>query len=789
LLKIFRLHFFNQFQKMKYNPFQLKTIILLFIILFVTNLFAQNKKYTISGYVKEKGSKESLIGVIVYAPKYKAGATTNNYGFYSLTLPADSVDIFISFIGYTSVTEHLLLDKDLVLNIEIESGINLGEVVITAQQEKVSQVNKMSIVDIPIKQVKSIPALLGEKDVIKVLQLMPGVQKGSEGSSGFYVRGGGADQNLIILDDATVYNASHLFGFFSLFNGDAIKSIELTKGGFPARYGGRLSSVLDINMKDGNKTKYSGEAGIGLISSRLTFEGPIVKNKSSFLISGRRTYIDILMQPFLEKDIRGTGYYFYDLTAKLNYDFGGKDKVYLSGYFGRDKFYSKYSGESMGLFWENATTTIRWNHLFNHKTFSNTSFVFSRFRFNIFENQNTDQGKYSMDYYSGIRDFSLKYDVEFHPNPNHVIRSGLISTYHYFTPNALVIKDPISDHDVDKTNYIKALESGIYLEDDMKITSKLKSNVGIRVCHFINKTKNYVNPEPRFSLSYMLKDDIALKASYAIMNQNIHLLSNTSIGLPTDLWLPSTDRTGPQKSQQVSVGAAKDFIERDFAITIEGYYKKSNDVLAYKEGASFLGIQDPAVENDLNWEDNITTGKSWSYGTELLLQKKVGKLSGWIGYTLSWTQMQFDELNYGKKYYARYDRRHDISIVAIYELSKKITISGTWVYGTGNAISLPLGTYEAEPHHYQGYPRIIVTDYGDKNGFRMAPYHRLDLGIQFHKQKKKYERIWEISIYNVYNRKNPFYYFYEYDVKSNEQVLKQISLFPIIPSFSYSIKF
>jgi hypothetical protein len=793
---------------MKFSLNSIKAFVLLLLLSMAMPLFAQQKKHTISGYVREKGSKESLIGVIIYAPKYKAGTTTNAYGFFSLTLPADSVDIQVSFVGYTSFAAKLDLNTNITLEIELEPGVNLKEVVITAQQEKVSQVNKMSTVDIPIKQIKTIPALLGEKDVIKVLQLMPGVQKGSEGSSGLYVRGGGADQNLIILDDATVYNASHLFGFFSLFNGDAIKSIELTKGGFPARYGGRLSSVLDINMKDGNKTKYSGEAGIGIISSRLTLEGPIVKNKASFLVSGRRTYIDVLMQPFLRKSMRGNGYYFYDLTAKINYDLGKKDKVYLSGYFGRDQFYSKfkdyYGKIEAGLFWENATATARWNHLFNSKLFSNTSLIFSNYRFNIYESyEMTDGGKFKLDYLSGIRDYSLKYDLEYHPNPNHVIRSGFLSSYHYFTPSAIVLKDNIDNFNYDRESHIEAVESGIYVEDDIKITQKFKSNIGIRVSHFINKSKNYFNPEPRLSISYMLKEDLALKASYAMMSQYVHLLSNTGIGLPTDLWLPSTDRTGPQKSQQLSIGGAKDFLEKNFAVTLEGYYKRSDHVLAYKEGTSFLVIQDPSIEGNYNWEDNITSGKGWSYGAEILVQRKTGKLSGWVGYTLSWTQLQFDELNFGKKYYARYDRRHDISIVSIYELNDRITISGTWVYGTGNAITMPLASYNALPHkpgqppgnqnQYNPYgnyfPGTQVSEYGGKNSFRMAPYHRLDLGVQFHKQRKKYEQIIEVSVYNVYNRKNPFFYYIGTEGNSNEKVLKQISIFPIIPSISYSIKF
>jgi hypothetical protein len=763
--------------------------------------FAQQKKYTISGYVKEKGSKESLIGVTVYCPKLKAGTATNTYGFFSLTLQAsDTLDIYFSFVGYATQSQRITLNKDVELSMEIAPGVNLGEVVVTGESKKVSQETQMSKFEIPIEQIKNIPALLGEKDVLKVIQLMPGVQKGSEGTSGLYVRGGGADQNLIILDDATVYNASHLFGFFSLFNGDAIKSIELTKGGFPARYGGRLSSVLDINMKDGNKEKICGEAGIGLISSRITLEGPIIKDKSSFLVSGRRTYVDILMQPFLNKNTKGTGYYFYDLNAKANYDFGPKNKVYLSGYFGRDKFYTKYTDYSStvkdGLFWENATATARWNHMFNNKIFANASAIFSNYKFKIYEDVKTDNGDMSLNYSSGIRDVALKYDVEYRPNPNHVIRTGFLSTYHHFTPSAYVVKDAIDNFNVQKKHGIDAMESGIYIEDDMKLTDKIKANAGIRLSHFINKTKNYFNPEPRVSLSYKLKDDLAIKASYAMMSQYVHLLSNTGIGLPTDLWLPSTDSTGPEKSWQVAIGAAKDIFEKNLAVTLEGYYKQTNHVLSYVDGASFLMIDDPTVEGDFNWEKNVTSGKGTSYGAELLVQRKTGKLTGWVGYTLSWTWLQFDEINFGKKYFARYDRRHDISVVAIYEPKKDITCSATWVFGTGNAITMPLAEYTVTPHEpasaiLNGPPNYLpgfqVSEYGGKNSFRMAPYHRLDFGVQFHKKKKHYERTVELSVYNLYNRKNPFFYYIGNE--GNQRVLKQISLFPIIPSISYSVKF
>lgn len=761
--------------------------------------FSQTNKYTISGFVKEKGSKETLIGVNVYLPQLKTGTTTNTYGFYSITLPADSYNLAFSYVGYQTKYYPVNLTGDITLNVDLEYSLELSEVVITADKyERLSETPQMSMVEIPVKQVKAIPALLGEKDVLKVIQLMPGVQKGSEGSSGLYVRGGGADQNLIILDDAIVYNAYHLFGFFSLFNGDAVKSIQLTKGGFPARYGGRLSSVLDINLKDGNRQKYSGEAGIGIISSRLMLEGPIIKDKSSFIVSGRRTYIDALIAPFMPEDQNG-GYYFYDLNAKLNYDLNPNNKFYLSGYFGKDKFYYKYkdvfTNTSAGLYWDNATATARWNHLFNNKTFSNTSLVFSNYRMKIYIEDKQNNTLFNMSYMSGIRDFALKYDVEYHPNPNNVIRVGLISTFHHFTPSAVVIKDDYLLNYKTEVKAIDVLESGLYIEDEFKIKDRIKINAGLRTSHFLIKNKMYIKPEPRFTGSFLLAQDFAVKASYAMMNQYVHLLSNTGLGLPTDLWVPSTENIPPQTTQQVAAGLAKDIVKHDLTLSLEGYYKKSFNTVGYKEGASFLLIDDPTEANNINWEDNMTQGQAWSYGAEFLVQRKTGKLSGWIGYTLSWTQLQFDDVNNGNKFYARYDRRHDLALVGIYELNKNITISSTWVYGTGNAITLPLAEYSPVPHNLSdldmgnGFFYYSVNEYGEKNSFRMAPYHRLDLGIQFTKKFPKYERTFEVSVYNLYNRRNPFFYFIGYQDYSNKRVLKQLSLFPIIPSVSWNIKF
>jgi outer membrane cobalamin receptor len=612
-----------------------------------------SRKHTISGYVRESGSGELLIGVTVYLPQLKIGTATNTYGFYSLTLPTDSLELVYSFVGYRPEARRLLLNQDLELNISLSTETTaLNEVVVNSESlRRMSENPQMSVVEIPIQQIKDIPALMGEKDVLKVLQLMPGVQKGSEGNSGLYVRGGGPDQNLIILDDATVYNAYHLFGFFSLFNGDALKSVELIKGGFPARYGGRLSSVVEMNMKEGNKEALHGEAGIGLISSRLTLEGPIVKNKASFLVSGRRTYLDLLLLPFLPAEEK-FGYNFYDLTTKVNYDFGRKDKLYLSGYFGQDGFFARSTDKDRttegSLKWGNATGTLRWNHLFNNQLFANASLIFSNYRFNIYQLDEDKKGKYELEYRSGIRDFSFKYDLDFLPNPKHSIRAGFQTTFHRFTPSAVVVKDSDINKFEQNIKNIDAQESGLYVEDTYRPLPRLTINAGFRLSHFLNKGQNYLNPEPRLSAAYKLRDDLALKASYATMNQYIHLLSNTGIGLPTDLWVPSTNQVRPQRSDQVALGIAKDFTERNLALTVEGYYKKSKNVIGYKEGASFLLIDDPTTAEELSWEQNITSGQSWSYGAEVLLQRKSGRFSGWLGYTLSWTQLQFDELNFGR---------------------------------------------------------------------------------------------------------------------------------------------
>jgi hypothetical protein len=795
------------------------------------------ERFTINGYVREKGSGELLPGVSIYVKDKKVGTQTNNYGFYSLTLnTSEEITIVYSFVGYRSETKTLKIPKSLEMNIKLSAdNQELTEVVVrgdAAENQKVSESVQMSQISIPIQQIKEIPALLGEKDVLKVLQLMPGVQKGSEGNSGIYVRGGGPDQNLLILDDAPVYNASHLFGFFSVFNGDALKSVELTKGGFPARFGGRLSSVIEMQMKEGSRDKLHIDGGIGLISSRLVVQSPIGKNnKSSFLISGRRTYIDALVRPFLDKKNGDGGYYFYDLNAKINYEFGQKDRIYLSGYFGKDVFFGinkntfNNTEDEAGINWGNQTATFRWNHLFTERLFVNSSVIYSNYKFNVYAlEQQSRQGKIvenELSYLSQIQDIGFKSDFDYLPNPQHSIKAGFAVTSHQFSPSAIVVTDVDINKFTREVEKIEAVETGVYVEDTYKPFEKLKINAGLRLSSFKTNKVNYLNPEPRFALAFSARNDLSFKASFATMNQYIHLLSNSGASLPTDLWVPATDKLPAQRSRQIAFGVAKDFNEKNLALTVEGYYKEMDNIVALKEGASFLLEDGPEQlardkENGKSWDDQATSGRGRSYGGEILLQRKVGKFSGWIGYTLSFIRHQFDELNFGKEFWAKYDRRHDLSMVGIYRLSPRITLSGTWVYGTGNALTIPQATYASavqnpgtSPFGIPNIPGIPssqqysyfreLPDYGERNNFRAEAFHRLDMGVQFHKiMKKGHERTWEFSIYNLYNRKNPYFYSFKTTNNYNPQNpqnseytrnLTRYSLFGIIPSLSYSFKF
>jgi len=781
------------------------------VILLCIASFTHAQSYTISGYIEDVSSGEMLIGANIIDLKSGEGTVTNTYGYYSLTLPSDSVKLAITYIGFNPGVKELYLDKNVVLDIALSDNINLTEIVISAENiEKIEERTEMSTVEIPIAQIKKVPALLGETDVLKALQLLPGVQSGGEGQSGLYVRGGSPDQNLILLDGVPVYNASHLFGFFSVFNADAIKDVKLIKGGFPARYGGRLSSVLEINMKEGNKQKLGGSASIGIVASKFTLEGPIRNENTSFIISGRRTYVDQLIKPIVKKSFESdgydgsTGYFFYDLNAKVNHKISDKDKLYLSFYGGNDKFFlnqreleGRYRENIENKFgWGNVTTALRWNHLWNQKLFSNTTFTYSNYgldllsKFGTLDTQQDQNEEISFGYGSGIKDFAAKIDFDYIPSPKHFLRFGISGIHHNFNPGKFTLsqideEENFNFNSVIKQDEINSVEMAAYVEDDFEINDNLKINAGLHASSFFVNNTSYHSLQPRLSARYLLPNDYAIKGSFATMRQYIQLLAFEGIGLPTDLWLPTTDRVKPQDSYQFALGAAKT-LGKDYEISIEGYYKKMKNLLSYAEGEGLFATSD--------WQDRVIQGNGESYGAEIFIQKKTGRLSGWVGYTLAWSLRQFDELNFGNEFPFRYDRRHDFSIVGNYELTPKINISGTWVYGTGNAVTLENSKYLSNflrDYNFQG------SFFPERNNYRMRSYHRLDVGINFVKKKPTYSRTWSFGAYNTYNNKNPFFVYTgtEYTEPTDgspgerKTVLKQASLFPIIPYVTYRIEF
>ncbi len=774
------------------------------------------QSYTISGYIEDGETGEKLIAANVFDENTLSGTISNNFGFYSITLEPGEVKLNYSYIGFSDNTILLDLTKDTIINVALGSSVALETITITAEESKrIAEETQMSVAEIPIAQIKNVPALLGEVDVLKALQLLPGVQSGGEGQSGLYVRGGSPDQNLILLDGTPVYNASHLFGFFSVFNADAIKDVKLIKGGFPARYGGRLSSVLEINMKEGSDKGFHGSGSIGLVSSKLTLEGPIKSEKTSFIISGRRTYIDILARPFIKKGFEeegtegNTGYYFYDLNAKINHVFSPSDRLYLSAYLGDDRFYfnarerdevftNEYTENNLG--WGNLTSALRWNHVWNPKLFSNTTATFSRYELDTFASfgeEDVETEAYteiSLDYVSGINDVSLKIDFDYLPSPKHFIRFGASTIFHEFKPGTFGLKDLDT-----ATNYefnltvgqadIRAAEHALYIEDDWKISDKLKTNIGLHASGFQVEGKTYASLQPRISSRYLINDELSVKASFATMRQYIHLLSLEGIGLPTDLWLPTTERVAPQNSYQLALGLAKNFGSK-YEFSVEGYYKKMENLISYKDGSGLFEFT--------NWQDRITQGDGDSYGAEIFLQKKQGRFSGWLGYTLSWTYRQFDDLNFGERFPYRYDRRHDLSLVGQYKWKDGIHLSAAWVFGTGNAVTLAnsqvVGHFGQETNlsgPFTNFDTFLENFYAEKNNFRMGSYHRLDIGINFIKKKKNYSRTWSIGAYNTYARKNPFFLYQDtyYDGEEERYRLRRVSLFPMIPYVTYSFEF
>lgn len=790
--------------------FQMNRISVLSILFlfFLAPLTAQTSaRFTISGYITDDASNESMIAASVVLREPFKGTSTNTYGFYSLTAEKGEYDLTISYVGYEEIKQHIVLDKDLRLNFKMKvKSVDIKEVEITGEKkdQNVSD-GQMSVNKLDITQIKEIPQFMGEVDVLKTIQLLPGVKGASEGNSGIYVRGGGPDQNLILLDEAVVYNAAHLFGFFSVFNGDAVKSLNLIKGGMPAQYGGRLSSVLDITMKEGNSKDYEFEGGIGVISSRFTAQGPIKKDTAAFILSGRRTYIDVLMEPFIKdtSPFKGSGYYFYDLNTKINYRLSDKDRIFLSGYFGRDVFSynNKDDDFKVTIPWGNATGSLRWNHLFSDKLFMNTTAVFSDYKFEF----RAGQEDFSFGLFSGIRDWNVKSDYTWYPSSKHEVKFGGNYTFHTFTPNNVSASSGDVEFDLGGTVKLYAHEAGIYINDAWNINDRWQVVPGMRLSYFSQvgpfnryikdvtgrvtdtisyasgkRVKDYWGPEPRLSARFMLDEKSSLKAAFTQNYQYVHMATLSPIALPTDIWVPCSEVVKPQLGRQYALGYFRNLKNDMYETSVEVYYKKLLNQVEFAPGAL------PEDNVNDNTDNNFVFGEGQSYGAEFFIKKRAGKFNGWIGYTLSWTTRNFPGIENNRTFYARYDRRHDISVVGIYELTPRWSVSSVFVYGSGNAITIPVARYIFEGN--------VVNVYGSRNDYRMPAYHRLDFSATLKgKPNKKFQNSWNFSVYNAYNRRNPYFIYFANKGSIQDGTLKitakQVSLFPILPSVTWNFKF
>jgi hypothetical protein len=764
---------------------------LLIPLLCLSVLVHAQLSYTISGKVTDNATGEDLIGATIYIASLHTGTVTNSYGFYSLTVPKGNYELTISYIGYANQFQKVDLLQDLTLKFSlVQNQKELGEVVVSTEGRNHNVTStEMGVEKMSMKQIESIPVLLGEKDILKTIQLMPGISSVSEGSTGFSVRGGDIDQNLILLDEAPVYSASHLMGFFSVFNSDALKDMSVYKGGIPANYGGRASSVLDITMSDGNSKNFAVSGGIGLISSRLTLQGPIIEDKMSFIVSGRRSYADLMGKAvsLIDDNMK---LYFYDLNAKLNYKINDNNRIYLSGYFGKDDF----GFGDFGTDWGNTTGTLRWNHLFGKKLFSNTTLLYSNYNYGFNMGANNHMS-------SGIEDYSLKQDFTFYKNPNNTLKFGFNTSYHIFNPGELQFNSGDSTNSMEIVlDKKQALESAIYFSNNQKFNARFSADYGLRLSlfnqlgegwnyvynnenertdsTFFNKgaiMQTYYGIEPRLSLNYRLSENSSLKGSYNRMSQYMHLLSNSTSGQPTDTWMPSTSIVKPLTVNQFSTGYFRNFFNNSLEFSVEVYYKDMQNISDYENGADLM--------LNANVEAQILSGKGRSYGAEFYLKKKYGKLNGWISYTLSRTENKIDGINNNLWYNAGYDKTHDISIVANYDISKRSSLSATWVYNTGNAVTFPSGKYE--------YDGNILEYYTERNGYRMPDYHRLDLNYHLKgKAHKRFSSSWDFSVYNAYNRKNAYTItFQESETNPGQTEAVKLSLFGIIPSVTWNFNF
>ena len=791
----------------------MRAFLLYSFLIYTLSLFSQEEKHTLSGYLKDAKNGEVLIGANVYVQGNNAlGATTNLYGFYSLSLPKGTYQIAFSYLGFITQIKEIILDQDTRLNLELsDDSKSLQEVVITDERKDENvKSTTMGKEELSTDRIKSIPAFMGEVDIIKAIQLMPGVQAAGEGNSGIYVRGGGPDQNLVLLDDAIVYNTGHLFGFFSVFNADAVKNTTLYKGAMPSNFGGRLSSVIDIQMKEGNNKRFEMEGGIGIISSRLTIQAPFKKPKStkeakgSFLISGRRTYLFDIIQPLLKKtDFAGTNYFFYDLNVKANYKFSDKDRLYISGYFGRDVFvYNSVKNQAnVKIPWGNATATIRYNHLFNDKLFMNTSFVFNDYNFS-FSGRQTD---FSFKAKSGVRDYNVKFDFDYFLNTKHRLKFGMIYTHHRMTPTQASARSGETDFE-SNINKRYSHELAWYVAHEYNVNENLKFDFGFRLSMFQHigpftqvtgdniigydstvykrgkPVKTYVGPEPRFAVRYAFGNNNSIKGGAALNYQYIHLVTASNSTLPTDVWVQSSSIVKPQMALQYSVGYFRNFKDNMFETSIEVYFKHLWNQIEYNE----------SYVNELNVDKELgyVFGKGKAYGAEFFIKKRTGKLNGWIGYTISRSDRKFDELNNGKVFVAKYDRTHDLSINIAYDINKEWTVGATFVYATGNAITPAnsLGIVEFNP----------MIGYADRNSYRVPAYHRMDVSLNYapvpkRKPNRRWKSSYNISVYNVYNRKNTYFIYNKIEGSQLSNNFKQtpinVSLFPVVPSFTWNFKF
>ncbi|MBA3901079.1 MAG: TonB-dependent receptor [Bacteroidetes bacterium] len=766
-----------------------------FLLLVISaSVFAQDN-VTISGKIRDKETGEELIGATVFVEELKTGAVADFDGFYSITLQSGYYTLRFNFIGYEPVLKEVKLLQNEHLNIVLSQSSNqLAAVEVSAfrNDENVKSA-EMGVIKLNAAEMKTIPVLFGESDVMKTLTLMPGVATTGDGNTGLYVRGGGPDQNLILMDGAPLYNASHLLGFFSVFNGEALDDVTLYKGGIPANYGGRISSVLDVKLRDGNKEKLTTSGGLGLISSRLTLEGPLVKDKSSFIISGRRTYADQFLRFSKNETINNSILYFYDMNFKMDYKISEKDKIFFSGYHGRDVF--DYN-EMLSFDWGNTAGTLRWNHIFNDKLLMNTSLIYSKYdySFNIF----IDESEVTL--FSGIEDVNLKVDWDWFPNDNNKVKFGISTILHDFSmPSFRSNIEDMESMDVPNKN---AIETGIYIQNEQKLTERLSVNYGLRYSIFnlrgpgevydyddeverVTDTtsyksdhiyKSYGGLEPRLSLVYLLDEHSSVKMSYNRGLQYLHLLSNTSAGSPSDLWIPVSNVIRPQIGNQFSTGYFRNFLDNMFETSVEVYYKTMDNIVDYKNGANILF--NPTIETELLF------GRGWAYGTEFFIKKRVGAFTGWVGYTISRSMRQIEGINNDKAYPQRYDRTHDLNILLSYAINPKWTLSGTWIYATGNPVTFPVGQYE-----YEGR---LVSFYTERNAHRLPAYHRMDLSATYNpkKQGKRFHSSWNFSIFNVYARENPFMItFRESEINPGRQEAVRTALFRIVPSVTWNFKF